>query len=54
MQRSTKAPLSQAATGNVALLIGTRKGAFILRGDRSRLTWKLPAPMFLDHIIQEP
>jgi hypothetical protein len=54
MQRSTRATLPQTATGNVALLIGTRKGAFILRGNRSRLTWKLSAPMFLDHIIQEP
>src|SRR6266508_3123650 len=39
------------ATGSVALLIGTRKGAFILRGDRSRRTWKLSAPIFLGHIV---
>src|SRR5438105_2992785 len=40
-----------SATGPVTLLIGTRKGAFIVRGDRSRRTWKLSAPMFLGHII---
>jgi hypothetical protein len=35
----------------VALLIGTRKGAFIMRGDRSRRTWKLSSPLFLGHIV---
>jgi hypothetical protein len=39
------------AKGPVTLLIGTRKGAFILRGDRSRRTWKLSAPIFLGHIV---
>jgi hypothetical protein len=39
------------AAGSVALLVGTRKGAFILRGDRSRRTWKLSAPIFLGHIV---
>jgi hypothetical protein len=38
------------ATGAVALLIGTRKGAFILRGDRARRSWKLSEPMFLGHV----
>ena len=33
--------LSKPASGAVALLIGTRKGAFILRGDKTRRTWKL-------------
>ena len=51
MQRSTKSALPQTATGKVALLIGTRKGAFILHSDRSRRTWKLSAPTFLGHII---
>src|SRR3989475_124648 len=41
----------KSATGPVALLVGTRKGAFIVRGDRSRRTWKLSAPMFLGHIV---
>jgi hypothetical protein len=51
MPRSRKATLPQPATGSVALLIGTRKGAFILRGDRTRRTWKLSAPIFLGHIV---
>jgi len=51
MPRSRKATSPQLATGSVALLIGTRKGAFILRGDRTRRTWKLSAPMFLGHIV---
>ena len=51
MPRSRKATSPQPATGPVALLIGTRKGAFILRGDPTRRMWKLSAPMFLGHII---
>lgn len=38
------------AAGQVAVLLGTRKGAFILRGDRTRRTWKLSEPIFLGHI----
>ena len=51
MPRSRKATSPQLTTGPVALLIGTRKGAFILRGDRTRRTWKLSAPIFLGHIV---
>src|SRR6266487_2502894 len=47
----SKTTTLKPATGSVALLIGTRKGAFILRGDRSRRTWKLSAPIFLGHIV---
>jgi hypothetical protein len=45
MPRSRKTTSPQLATGSVALPIGTRKGAFILRGNRTRRTWKLSAPM---------
>jgi hypothetical protein len=41
----------QAATGAVALLLATRKGAFILSGDRERRRWKIGEPIFLGHII---
>ena len=51
MPRSRKATSPQPVTGSVALLIGTRKGAFILRGDRTRRTWTLSAPMFLGQIV---
>jgi len=37
--------------GPLLLLIGTRKGAFVLRGDSRRKTWKLSNPIFLGHII---
>ncbi|MBK5283073.1 MAG: hypothetical protein JJE16_13430 [Nitrospiraceae bacterium] len=51
MPRSKKAISPQPATGSVALLIGTRKGAFVLHGDHTRRTWKLSAPLFLGHIV---
>jgi len=51
MPRSTTMIASQPATGPVTLLIGTRKGAFFLRGDRSRRTWKLSPPHFLGQIV---
>ena len=38
-------------SGTVTLFIGTRKGAFILKSDRTRRTWKLSAPIYLGHII---
>ncbi|HLG19988.1 MAG TPA: glycosyl hydrolase [Bdellovibrionota bacterium] len=33
------------------LLIGTRKGAFFLRGDKSRRKWRLSDPLFLGNIV---
>src|SRR5437868_5827255 len=35
----------------VSLLVGTRKGAFILRGDEQRKKWELSDPIFLGHIV---
>ena len=57
--RQSAPPVSlQPATGPVAVLIGTRKGAFFLRGDRSRRTWKLSSPLFLGqtvhHLVLDP
>lgn len=37
--------------GKLALLIGTRKGGFLLRANRSRSKWKLEGPFFLGSII---
>ncbi|MBI4790785.1 MAG: exo-alpha-sialidase, partial [Chloroflexi bacterium] len=49
-RKSTAAPL--------ALLIGTRKGAFILHGDKAREKWKLSDGMFvgniINHIVMDP
>jgi hypothetical protein len=39
------------ATGPVALLVATRKGAFILRADDPRRRWQLTGPSFLGHIV---
>ena len=49
MKSSPASP--KPGVGPIALMIGTRKGAFILHGDRSRRTWKLSSPMFLGHIV---
>ena len=36
---------------DVKVLVGTRKGAFILTSNEERSTWKLSDPIFLGHII---
>lgn len=40
-----------AANGPVALLIATRKGAFILKSDKTRRAWATTGPMFFGHIV---
>lgn len=42
---------SEAAKGVVMLLIGTRKGAFTLRGDSMRRQWRVQGPHFLGHVV---
>lgn len=53
-----KAAVPRASRGAVALLIGTRKGAFILKGDPSRRNWKILGPHFLGstvhHLVLDP
>ena len=39
------------ANGHVALLVATRKGAFILKTDSARRAWKTTGPMFFGHIV---
>jgi photosystem II stability/assembly factor-like uncharacterized protein len=46
-----KAASSMGASGAVALLVATRKGAFILRSDKARRAWKTQGPMFFGHIV---
>jgi hypothetical protein len=46
-----KSSTTTANRGAVTLLIGTRKGAFTLRSDGARRTWKLSPPIFLGNII---
>lgn len=40
-----------AATGPVALLVSTRKGAFIFKSDKTRKSWAISGPMFFGHIV---
>ena len=52
MKRTT--PLVTApkpATGLVALLVATRKGAFVLTSDKARRAWKITGPMFFGQIV---
>ncbi|MGH8704472.1 MAG: glycosyl hydrolase [Burkholderiales bacterium] len=44
-------PVSRPARGSVALLVSTRKGAFILKSDRGRRRWRLGEPHFFGHIV---
>jgi photosystem II stability/assembly factor-like uncharacterized protein len=48
-----KIPRRAAAPGShVALLVATRKGAWLLHGDSARRRWTAVGPHFLGHIIQ--
>ncbi len=38
-------------SGRVALLVATRKGAWIFRGDAARERWKVDGPHFLGHVL---
>ncbi len=49
-QKSVDKTLSPTK-GPVTLLIGTRKGGFLLTSDSNRGSWELSAPLFLGHII---
>ena len=40
------------AAPSTALLVGTRKGLFILSSDDGRTTWSVSEPHFLGHVIQ--
>jgi photosystem II stability/assembly factor-like uncharacterized protein len=41
-----------ALHGGPVLLLGTRKGAWVLAADEARRSWSVSGPMFLGHIIQ--
>jgi photosystem II stability/assembly factor-like uncharacterized protein len=47
-----------AAARRVDLLVATRKGAFVLRGDSRRRDWKIEGPHFLgnevSHLVRDP
>ena len=48
---SVKPAPSKPATGPIALLVATRKGAFIFKSDKARRVWKIVGPMFFGHIV---
>ena len=39
---------------SVRVLVGTRKGAFVYRGDNARKSWQLEGPHFLGNIVNHP
>lgn len=41
-----------ASTAVGMLLVGTRKGVFIVSGDTERSPWTVSEPMFLGHVAQ--
>jgi len=49
---------SAAASHRIDLLVATRKGAFVLRGDARRRDWKIEGPHFLgneaNHLVSDP
>ncbi len=49
--RSAKSRTSSSAAGTVALLVATRKGAFIYRSDKARRAWRVAGPMFFGHTV---
>jgi len=45
------ATTKKSAPAPVTLLVATRKGAFLIKSDAARKTWKTSAPVFLGHIV---
>ena len=52
MTRTAMTGIPQPTTGPVALLIGTPKGAFIVKSDHPRRKWNLSSPILLGHIAK--
>jgi hypothetical protein len=55
---SKKAAARPAGTGPVTVMVGTRKGAFLLRSDARRAKWSLSKPIHLGsvvhHVVLDP
>ena len=49
--KSAKPRSSTPAAGAVALLVATRKGAFIYRSDKARRAWRVAGPTFFGQIV---
>ena len=50
-RRAVRHADDEVGVGTVTIWVGTRKGAFALRSDARRRTWKLAGPQFLGHVI---
>jgi hypothetical protein len=46
-----KTALAKTKTSSVALLVATKKGAFILNSDKKRRKWEIKGPIFLGNIV---
>ncbi len=51
MPKSSSSAQPAPSAGPIALLVGTRKGAFILRSDRARNKWKMSDGILIGSII---
>jgi photosystem II stability/assembly factor-like uncharacterized protein len=50
--KSAKTPsAAKGENGPVTLLVATRKGAFMVKSDKPRRTWKTSGPLFFGHIV---
>jgi hypothetical protein len=46
-----KLPALKVKDGDVLLLVGTMKGAFLLRSDRGRRRWEMSGPHFAGRYV---
>ena len=51
MKASKKKPAARAKSTSVALLVATRKGAWLMHGDAARKNWRVDGPHFLGHVV---
>lgn len=49
--RKKPAPRTKPAAGRVLVMVATRKGLWLVHGDRARRAWRLEGPQFLGHIL---
>ncbi len=57
-KKDRKGRSAAKSPGHVSVLVGTKKGAFIFRSDRTRRRWAFAGPIFLgnevDHLVLDP
>ena len=50
-EKESVGSIPKPSTGPVTLLVGSRKGGFLLKSNASRRSWAVSGPLFLGHII---